>query len=103
MDIILCVPYNYSIAKIQKVIFDKRILIKKQLKHFEKYHPYITPRKYVSGETHMYLGRWYRLKITNDYYKNIKLKDGYFYLMANNFEKVKKKWMLGIKKNQNIS
>ncbi len=91
MDIILCAPYNYSMDKIQKIIFDKRIWIKKQLKHFEKYHPYITPRKYVSGETHMYLGRQYRLKITKEGYKNVKLKGGYFYLMANNSEQAKKK------------
>ncbi|MDG1154247.1 MAG: SprT family zinc-dependent metalloprotease [Alphaproteobacteria bacterium] len=91
MDIILCAPYNYSIDKMQKAILDKRIWIKKQLKFFEKYHPYITTRKYVSGETHMYLGRQYRLKITSDYCKDVKLKGGYFYMMANDPEQAKKK------------
>ena len=72
MDIILCTPYNCSMDKIYKIILDKRIWIKKHLKYLEKYHPYIAPKKYVSGETYMYLERQYRLKITKEDYRNVK-------------------------------
>ncbi len=37
--------------------------IHRQLSDFEQYHPLPVPRRYLSGETHYYLGRQYRLRI----------------------------------------
>lgn len=37
--------------------------ISKQLANFGRYTPKTPPRQYVSGETHLYLGRQYRLKV----------------------------------------
>ena len=36
--------------------------ISKQIAHFQRFSPRTPPRRYVSGETHLYLGRQYRLK-----------------------------------------
>lgn len=38
--------------------------IAKQWRYFERYQPAQPDRQYVSGETHRYLGRQYRLKVT---------------------------------------
>lgn len=37
--------------------------ITRQQLRFEQYHPLPVPRRYVGGETHLYLGRQYRLRI----------------------------------------
>jgi predicted metal-dependent hydrolase len=41
-------------------------------------------RRYVSGESHLYLGKKYRLKITLSDTNKILLKNGYFYITAKN-------------------
>ena len=46
-------------AKLKK----KAPWIIKQQSYFLSYHPKSTPRKFISGETHLYLGRQYRLKV----------------------------------------
>lgn len=40
--------------------------ILKQIDYFKTYQPGTPPRRFVSGETHLYLGRQYRLKIVPD-------------------------------------
>jgi predicted metal-dependent hydrolase len=37
--------------------------ILKQVDHFNSYKPSTPPRRFINGETHLYLGRQYRLKI----------------------------------------
>lgn len=40
--------------------------ILKQQREFFAYHPLTPPRKFLSGETHLYLGKQYRLKVITD-------------------------------------
>ncbi len=49
----------------------------KQINHFERFHPIQPPRRYVSGETHIYLARQYRLKIIKANSESVKLKGRY--------------------------
>ena len=35
----------------------------KQWRYFEQFQPMLPDRRFVSGETHVYLGRQYRLKV----------------------------------------
>lgn len=41
----------------------RRSWIFKQRRHFEKYQPLPVEKRYVPGETHLYLGRQYRLRV----------------------------------------
>ncbi|MEQ8186830.1 MAG: SprT family zinc-dependent metalloprotease [Candidatus Eremiobacterota bacterium] len=64
----------------------------KQQNFFNTLPPPVPERKYVSGETHMYLGKQYRLKIIESAEEKVKLKGGYIYINTgekNNPEKVK--------------
>lgn len=40
--------------------------ILKQIDQFSSYRPATPPRRFINGETHLYLGRQYRLKIVQD-------------------------------------
>ncbi len=50
--------------------------ILRQCREFEKYVPHPAARRYVSGETHLYLGRQYRLRIRPAPVENVAMKGG---------------------------
>jgi predicted metal-dependent hydrolase len=52
--------------------------IKRQIRYFDQFDPRTPSRKYVSGESHLYLGKKYRLKIEQGSENNILLKNGFF-------------------------
>ena len=47
--------------------------IVRQLRYFEQYRPIPAARQFVSGETHRYLGRQYRLKVAQGELESVKL------------------------------
>lgn len=52
--------------------------IKRQIRYFDQFDPRTPSRKYVSGESHLYLGKKYRLKIAQGSENYILLKNGFF-------------------------
>ncbi|NUP98478.1 MAG: M48 family metallopeptidase [Armatimonadetes bacterium] len=52
--------------------------ILRQWEHYHRLQPGPTPRRYMSGETHRYLGRQYRLKIIEGRPEEVKLLRGVF-------------------------
>jgi predicted metal-dependent hydrolase len=68
----------------EELVFEKvrtkSVWILKQLKEFRAYRPKTPPRQYINGETHLYLGRQYRLKSIQSTEKALKLFRGYIYL-----------------------
>jgi len=49
-------------------------------REFERYHPLPQPRKYVSGETHLYLGRQYRLRVRKGRSDTVELHPPFIYV-----------------------
>ena len=76
-------PDTASLDTIKDKLKKKAPWILKQQNHFLKFHPKTPPRKYVSGETHLYLGRQYRLRIRTSLRPEVKLKDGYINVHRN--------------------
>lgn len=50
----------------------------RQLLHFQQLKPRSPKRRYVGGETHLYLGRQYRIKLAQSECERVSLKGGYF-------------------------
>lgn len=59
-------PLQTTETAIKDKLKSKAPWILKQQDDFLSYHPLTPPRKYLNGETHLYLGRQYRLTITID-------------------------------------
>jgi predicted metal-dependent hydrolase len=51
--------------------------IVRQLMHFERFRPRSPERRYVGGETHLYLGRQYRLKLRKSPDEEVKLRGAF--------------------------
>jgi len=54
--------------------------IVKQWRYFEQFQPTQPDRRFVSGETHVYLGRQYRLKVAKAVPSEVKLIGRYFFV-----------------------
>lgn len=59
-------PENRTLDEVLDRVQKRAAWIVKQRSHFDKLHPLTPPRRYVAGETHLYLGRQYRLKLLKD-------------------------------------
>jgi predicted metal-dependent hydrolase len=63
LSVVVTAPTGSSDAAVQQRVEKRAAWIIEQQRFFETYLPAIPPRQYVSGETHRYLGRQYRLRI----------------------------------------
>lgn len=71
-------PEDTCIDEIERRIQRRGRWICKQLDFFQQFEPRTPQRKYLGGETHLYLGRQYRLKILQAEQCSVKLIRGYF-------------------------
>lgn len=63
MTVIVKSPTDTDITIIKNKVKKRAAWIIKQQNFFVQFHPKMPKRKYISGETHLYLGRQYQLKI----------------------------------------
>lgn len=56
-------PINCPEALIAQRVHRRAAWISRQLAEFERYRPRTPARQYINGESHLYLGRQYRLKL----------------------------------------
>ena len=59
-------PLESDFREIEKRVRKRAAWIVKQQRQFRRFSVEFPPRKYVSGETHRYLGRQYRLRVFED-------------------------------------
>lgn len=74
------VPNTISEEKIREAIASKTYLIHKNLAEWEQLNQRHVLREYVSGQSFMYLGRNYRLKVVEETLGGLVFKQGRFYL-----------------------
>lgn len=71
-------PVDQDLQWIQKRMEKRARWIARNVDHFEQFQPLPTARRYVSGETHYYLGRQYRLRIRPGERARVRLMGQYF-------------------------
>lgn len=81
-SVIVKVPLHTGLEEIKKRILKHARWIKKQIDFFMQFVPRTPQKKHVGGETHLYLGNQYRLKIKASTHDEVKLKNGYFWIYA---------------------
>ena len=77
-SVLVKAPIMSNLEEIQEKLQKRGQWILKQLSYFDQFHPKQPEREYVSGETHYYLGRQYRLRIRKGEDEEIKLKRKFF-------------------------
>lgn len=82
--VIVKAPIISSFDEIQAKLKKRGKWILKQINYFDKFHPLQTAREYLSGETHYYLGRQYRLRIRKDKEETVKLVGKFFIVKTSN-------------------
>jgi predicted metal-dependent hydrolase len=73
-------PLGTSPEIIQKFVHRRGGWINRAWRDFEQYLPKQPPRQYISGETHRYLGRQYRLKLKQGEMDSVKCLRGYMWV-----------------------
>ena len=95
--VVVKAPVDAAIDLIEGKLRKRARWILRQLNYFRQFDPRTPVRCYVNGETHLYLGRQYRLKLTEGTENSVKLIRGCFYITMdsttpNSARKLLDKW-----------
>lgn len=80
LSVVVRAPADCDLDTIQARVGKRASWISKQLTNFQRYSPRTPARQYVSGETHLYLGRQYRLKVVAGELAPVKMNRGHLEL-----------------------
>jgi predicted metal-dependent hydrolase len=89
MEVLVKAPIDTTIEKVKEKIRKKAPWIIKQQSFFLSFQPKTPQRKYISGETHLYLGRQYRLHISIGREESVKLKGKFIEVTASDKSRAK--------------
>jgi predicted metal-dependent hydrolase len=92
--VVIKAPLGTDFSEIHKRVLRRAGWIKRQLDYFRQFDPRMPPRHYVGGETHLYLGKRYRLKIAAAERDEVKLVSGYFLIGLESWRTVDRVKML---------
>lgn len=73
-------PADCRLADVLARLQKRAAWITRQRAYFEQFHPLPHEKRHVSGETHLYLGRQYRLKIHSAAAESVKLMGSYLHV-----------------------
>ena len=97
MDVLVKAPLDTPMEKVKEIVRKKAPWIIRQQSFFLSFHPKTPARKFIGGETHLYLGKQYRLKIdnptdavlTSGHKNSVKLSSGFIMVFTSDKTKVK--------------
>jgi predicted metal-dependent hydrolase len=76
--LVVLAPAGTATERVERMLQRRLPWIRRQWRELEALSPPPAPRQWVSGETHRYLGRQYRLKLVSSPERSVKLTGGYF-------------------------
>lgn len=89
MEVVVKAPEGVSLEKIKERVKKRAPWIMKQQRFFLAFYPKQTERRYISGETHLYMGRQYLLKVTKAAKDSVHYKGRFVEVQTNDKAKAK--------------
>jgi predicted metal-dependent hydrolase len=89
MKVIVIAPAGTPVERVRDKVRHKAPWIIKQQNYFISFLPKMPPKRYVGGETHLYMGRHYLLKITPGKKESVKYKGRLIEVIAKDKSRVK--------------
>lgn len=86
-SVIVAAPKDAPLAAIQEKVRKRAAWIRRQQRYFIQFLPRTPDRQYVAGETHLYLGRQYRLKVVLHVQAGVKLVRGFIVVQTHRPER----------------
>ena len=77
-SVVVKAPIGTTLDEIRKRVSKRARWIIKQLQYFRQFDPRTPNRQFIGGETHLYLGRQFRLKVCEGNRNSVKLSKGLF-------------------------
>lgn len=93
-EIEVSAPLKVDNQKIKERLLKRARWISKQIQYFKQFQPRTPNPKYIGGETHLYLGKQYQLKIQNGKVSGVKLKGRYFVMTLSKNTKITPKQIM---------
>jgi predicted metal-dependent hydrolase len=72
MSVRMIAPEGTKPEVCSRMLLKRKDWVRTQRQYFSQFHPLTKPREYVSGETHLFLGRRLRLKVAKGSAKGVK-------------------------------
>lgn len=69
-------PLGANESSVENKIIKRARWILKQIDYFRQFKPLTPARQFINGETHLYLGKHYRLRVSQGYENSVKLTKG---------------------------
>src|SRR6218665_885334 len=82
LNVLVTGPAEASLEKVKEKLWKKAPRVIKQQSFFLSFHHKTPRRTYLSGETHLYLGRLYRFKIKLNRIESVKIKRPFIEIAA---------------------
>lgn len=85
--VVVAAPQDATLAVIEEKVRKRAAWIRRQQRYFVQFLPRTPDRQFIAGETHLYLGRQYRLKIVPHVQATVKLVRGYIVVQTHRPER----------------
>ena len=76
-SVVIAAPLEATLDAIEAKLKKRAAWISRQQRYFSQFLPRTPERRFVAGETHLYLGRQYRLKVMRHIQQSVKLYRGF--------------------------